>query len=544
MGPKRRISFLAFFLIWARYKGWDVPQHHVRICVWLERFWWHGRVGVLEVFRGAAKSTIVAVFQAWILYLDQSVHILDQAADDKTARKLSRDTRHVLNRHPLCRGMLGRADQAVESINVLGNPDARNASVSAHGVLSNVTSSRAEIVIFDDVEVPKNTRSDAARAHLRERMDEATHILVPGGKKLYIGTPHAFDSIYDEQAAAGADVLKIPLFEQHVRYEQGTDAQKAFPYNFECNRAELHVFTGKGRASRLLVDGVDYKVDRRTVLFQTPPGTVVDIYGPSTWPARFNREDVEFRRTQSRTLNAWDSQYQLEAKPVHQLRLDPDRIIPYNVEPVVTFANGEVRMMLGATRIVGASAYWDCALGKVRGDDSALSLVFTNDRGQLFWHIARAMTGAGDVDAQCRQVRAIVLQYQLLAVTVETNGPGGFVPAILRKHLAGTHCAVLEQFQTGQGEGASKDARILDALEAPLSGRFLWAHIDALDTIEHQMKNWQPGIPGQRDDYLDSGAGAVRQTPVRIGKIVGKVDQVDRPGWRPISGEYDIQIGG
>ena len=205
MGPKRRISFLAFFLIWARYKGWDVPQHHVRICVWLERFWWHGRVGVLEVFRGAAKSTIVAVFQAWILYLDQSVHILDQAADDKTARKLSRDTRHVLNRHPLCRGMLGRADQAVESINVLGNPDARNASVSAHGVLSNVTSSRAEIVIFDDVEVPKNTRSDAARAHLRERMDEATHILVPGGKKLYIGTPHAFDSIYDEQAAAGAE---------------------------------------------------------------------------------------------------------------------------------------------------------------------------------------------------------------------------------------------------------------------------------------------------------------------------------------------------
>ena len=104
MAPKPRISFLAFFLIWARYKGWDVPQHHVRICVWLERFWWHGRVGVLEVFRGAAKSTIVAVFQAWILYLDQSVHILDQAADDKTARKLSRDTRHVLNRHPLCRG--------------------------------------------------------------------------------------------------------------------------------------------------------------------------------------------------------------------------------------------------------------------------------------------------------------------------------------------------------------------------------------------------------------------------------------------------------
>ncbi len=544
MGHNPRISFLAFFLIWARYKGWDVPPHHVRICVWLDRFWRNGRVGVLEVFRGAAKSTIVAVFQAWILYLDQSVHILDQACDDRTARKLSRDTRHVLNRHPLCRGMLERDDQAVESINVAGNPDARNASVAAHGVLSNVVSSRAEIVVFDDVEVPKNTRSDAARAHLRERMDEATHILVPGGKKLYIGTPHAFDSIYDEQIKAGADVLKIQLFEQHVRYEEHTETQRAYKYNFEVNRAHLHVFVGRGKASRLLVDGVDYKVDRRTVIFAAPPGDVVDIYGNSTWPARFDRADVEFRRKESRTLNAFDSQYQLEAKPVHQLRLDPARIIPYALEPVVTFANGEVRMMLGGTRIVGASTYWDCALGKIKGDDSALSVVFTNERGELFWQVARPMKGAGDVDAQCRHVRAIVLQYQLPSVTVETNGAGGFVPAILRKHLAGTHCAVLEVFQTGHGEGAAKDERILDGLEAPLSGRFLWAHVDALDTIEPQMQNWQPGVPGQKDDYLDSGSGAIRQTPVRIGKIVGKVDQHQRPGWRPMSGEYDLKIGG
>lgn len=534
MAESPRISFLAFFLMWADLKGWVVPRLHVTICLWLERLWLNGRAGVLEVMRGAGKSTIVAVFQAWVLYIDASARILDQACDNPTARKLSRDTRGVLRRHPLCKGMLPRDDAAVESINVVGNPDERNPNIAAHGVLSNTTSSRADMVVFDDVEVPKNCRSDDARSMLRERMGEATHILVPGGKKLFIGTPHTHDSIYDEQTAAGVLTLKIPLFEHHVRYEEGATAkQRRFPFNFA---GPLYVWLGRTKDSRLLVEGVDYRVERSAVVFDKAPDRLVDIYAGNAWPDRFDRDDLALRRRDCKTLNTWDSQYQLHAKPLHEVRLDPARIIAYAVEPTILEANGEVRMLLGETRIVGVVARWDCALGKVKGDDSALSVVFTNERGELFWHIAKGLTG--DVDQQCQQVREIMVRYQIGRVTVETNGVGGFVPPILRKHLAGLNCHVDEQAST-----ANKDARILEGLEPPLSGRFLWAHVDALDAFESQMRAWVPGVPGQRDDFLDSGSGAILQTPARIGKPVGKVVEVERREWRPDAGSYKIEIG-
>lgn len=535
---KRRISFAAFFLIWADYKRWQVPALHVEICDWLERLYYHHRVGVLEVFRGAAKSTIVAVFQAWILYIDGQARLLDQAADDRVARKLSRDTRGVLRRHPLCVGMLPRDDQAVESINVVTNTDDRNPSISAHGVLSNVTSARANGAIFDDVEVPKNCRSDAARELLRERMSEATHILIPGGFKLYIGTPHTHDSIYDEQTAAGALTLKKPLFAHHVRYEERITArQRRFPYNFPgVNRSDLYVFAGRTRDARLLVDGVDYKVDRGAVVFTQPPAQLIDIYAGNIWPERFSREEVLHRRRECRTLNAWDSQYQLHAKPIHEIRLDPSRIIPYAALPQLSMANGEVRMMLGQARIVGASVWWDCALGKIHADASAFSVVLTDERGRLYWHVCKDLKG--DIDAQCAEVRRIVLDLGLRSVTVETNGPGGFVPAHLLKALAGTECGVVPHF-----EHHNKDERILDAFEAPLSGGYLWAHVSALDVFEKQMQDWVPKQSGQKDDYIDSGAGAISQTPVRIGKLLGKPSTVSGPDWRPDSGSHEIIIG-
>ena len=434
----------------------------------------------------------------------------------------------------------GWGSAAVESINVLGNPDERNPSVSAAGVLSNVTSARADAAVFDDDEVPKNIRSDEARERLRDQMQESVHILVPGGWRLLIGTPHTHASIYDEHTAGGALTLKIPLLRHHVRYEADlASKQRAFPYNFpNVNRADLLVFLGPTRTGRLLVDGVDYKVDRGAVIFAQPPGQLVDIYAGSAWPERFDREEIAKRRRSCRTLNAWDSQYLLHAKPLHQQRLDPARVIPYDVQPTIVEANGEVRMMLGETRIIGAAAYWDCAVGKVRGDASAFSVVLTNERGQLFWHVCEALEG--DIDNQCRRVREIVERLGLMGVRVETNGVGGFVPAHLRKALAGTECGVDEYPAPSD---TTKDERILDALEAPLSGRYLWAHVDALDVFETQMRDWQPGVRGQKDDFIDSGAGAISQTPIRIGKIRGPVQHARPPDWRPDGGEYEIEIG-
>jgi hypothetical protein len=537
------VSFAVFFVMWSNLRGWKVPDLHVRICLWLENC--TDPVRVLKVFRGAAKSTIFAVYKAWRLYRDRTIRNQIWAADDKTATRLTRDTLAVLRRHPLCAGMLP-PKPGEKFFWVTGSTDFRNPSMEANGVLSNATGSRADAIDFDDIEVPKNIRKPEARESLRSRIDDSTHILVPGGQNTYIGTPHTHDSIYDEQIQGGAAVLEIPLFEHAVRYE-ATDERKDYTFNFKVADDGLYVFVGIGKFARLLVEGWDYKVKGKTVVFAEPPQAVLDIYTGCAWPERFDRADLETRRKKTRTLNGWDSQYQLHAKPSHEMRLDPDRIIEYDVEPQIIHANGGVRMMLGQVQIVGAKCWWDCSLGKVKSDTSALALVFTDAQGRLYWHRAVGLTGdLEELDAkgkliggQCKQAKDLIVKFQLGQLTIETNGPGGFVPAIMRKHLKGTGCGVKEYFTT-----ENKQEKILDAFEAPLSSKFLWAHSSVLaGPAWDEMRDFNPAEKNQPDDYIDSAAGAIKETPVRIGKFIADEPQHMNPvTWRPNEGVYEVEL--
>lgn len=535
-------EFLAFFLKWAEYKKWKVPAVHVRICLWIEAV---KRIGVLLAWRGVAKSNIVGCWIAFRVWKDRNYHGLVQGADDKLARKVSRHAKDVIRKHPWLQAenMINPADWALERFSVVGNEDPRDPSLAAHGITSNVTSSRANEVINDDVEVPKNIRTPEARERVRERLDEQTHILVPGGRKLYVGTPHTHNSLYEQLADEGAELLKLALFEHHVRYEdKATKKQRRFLFPFEPDDAEdLYVFRGM----KLLTEGRDYKVVKKAVVFERSPGMLVDIYAGNNWPERFDRAEIKFRREECRTINAWDSQYQLEAKPVHQIRLDPNRLIPYDMDPAITIANGEVRMLLANVRLVGAVLYWDPALGKKGTHVSATSLVFTDERGNLYWHRTNALSGdIFDEDAkeasQCHQVREIAIKYQLENVHLETNGPGTFIPPLLRKALAGTGCGVIEVVRTSEQQ---KHKYILDALEPPLSGQYLWAHVSMWDgPLIDQMNDWIPGVLNQADDYIDSGAGAVKQTPIRIGKVIGNVKELKKHTWRPSGGPIEVGV--
>ena len=533
-------SFLAFFLRWAEYKRWEVPAFHIKICVWLEKF---ERIGVLLALRGGSKSNLLGCWLAFRMWKDRNYHALVQGADDKLARKVSRHAKDVIRRHPWLRdeNMINAADWALERFSVMGNEDPRDPSCAAHGIMSNVTSSRAHEAINDDVEVPKNIRTPEAREKLRERLDEQTHILIPGGRKLFVGTPHTHDSLYDAHANDGADTLRFPLFSHAVRYENAaTIKQRKFPFNFTPDVPDdLYVFHGE----KLLNDGMDYKVEKKAIVFKVAPGGVVDIYAGNIWPARFTRKEIEFRRKECRTLNTWDSQYQLHSKPVHQIRLDPDRLIAYEEDTKINVANGEVRMLLGNIRIVSGVMYWDVALGKAGSHDSVVSLLLTDERGRLYWHDVRELKGDAydentPANSQCHQVRDMALTYQLENVHVETNGPGTFMPPLLRRALAGTGVGVIEV-----NRKMEKSKYILDALEPPLSGQFLWAHARLWDTkLIDQMRDWIPGVENQEDDYIDSGAGAVKQTPIRIGKVLGNVKHLKKQSWRTASGTHDIAV--
>ncbi len=543
------VDFLTFFVQWARLQGWVVPLLHVRICVWLETCDSPDRV--LMVFRGAAKSTIYAVFKAWKLYRKRSHRSLVWSADGPTAGMLTADVINVLRNHPLCGEMLPRRPGA-RRFWVVGAVDARNPSMRANGVESNATGARADDIDFDDIEVPGNIETPEARLKLRNRISESTHIAVPGSQKTFIGTPHTHDSIYPERIAEGAAVLKIKLFEHAVRFTE-TSKRARFRFNFTPAEDGLYVMAGIYKGARLLEEGADYRVVGQEVVFKHPPGVVIDVCAGCAWPDRFTRKEIALRRKETRTLNAWDSQYQLEAKPLSEVRLDPERMPAYDLEPVILRANGETAMRLGHVRIVGMACKWDPSSGKLKSDVSSLSVVLQDEQGRRYWHRAVTLTGSvaetddrGEriVSGQVLQIVEVVKALHIPRIVVETNGAGTFAPQHLKTALKqarlGWPCGVVARH-----EPINKNKRILEALEGPLSSGTLWAHVSVLDgPLWNQMRDWNPAITDQPDDHLDSGAGAVSQTPERIGRLGADWNPSDSrdEDWRPSGGVHEVEL--
>ena len=542
-------SFAEFFLIWAQLRGWAVPDIHWRAVDWLEH---RGNLACLRCFRGFGKSTILAIYNAWRFYRDPSYRILHQGDQDKTAYKTSRDTKAVLLRHPLTKAWVAAGGMKGEASFwwVPGAEDERNPSMQAAGITSNITSSRCDEAQNDDVEVPRNITNPEAREKMRYRLGEQTHIMVPGARQLFIGTPHTHDSLYDEVERMGADCLTIRMFERSHRVEQATAMRYTLPFRPEW------VFVGFGETARLLADGDDYHLSHSpagpVLVLARRHDALVDCYAGHAWPARFDRAEMLTRRRGCRTINEWDSQYQLHSRPVHETRLDPERIKAYAVEPVLSIANGETCMHLGNARIVGAACRWDPASGKLRSDVSAVAVVLQDDRGRRYWHRAVALTGdvvemAGDgktiTGGQVRQLAELIKSLHLPRVTVETNGIGGFAPAVLRSALqqAGAVCGIKPVTST-----ANKNKRILEAIEPPLASGVLWAHTSVLQgPARDQMRDWNPAVAAQPDDHLDALAGAITDTPERFGRASASglnAPSLVRDDWRPGAGVHEVEF--
>lgn len=539
------VRFIAFFLVWAELKGWAVPAIHIRACAWLAT---RGNLGVLRCFRGFGKSTILAIYNAWRYYEDPTYRILHQGDQDKTAYKTSRDTKAVLMRHPWTRDRFATGIRGEAAFYwVPGAEDERNPSMQAAGITSNITSSRCDEAQNDDVEVPRNIQNPEAREKMRARLGEQTHCMVPGARQLFIGTPHTHDSLYDEMERMGADCLTIKMFDQEHRIESADKASYSLPFK------PTHVFAGIGAPARLLVQGEDYRLTRDGISFARPPGGVIDCYAGHAWPERFSTSEMGDRRRKCKTLNEWDSQYQLHSRPVSETRLDPDKMLPYDAEPAIRYANNSAVMTLGAVRIVGMACRWDPSSGKLGSDVSAVAIVLQDEVGRRYWHRSERLTGdVAEFDAsgkniiggQVWQLCDLVEQFHVPRITVETNGIGAFAPTVLRAALKQRRlrCGVKEE---PAPSGVSKNKRIVESFEPLLqSAGQLWAHVSVLDgPAAVQMRDFNPMTQAQADDYIDAGAAAVTDTPERLlAHVAGIPSAVESDDWRPSGGAHEVAV--
>ena len=555
---KPKISFLAFFLLWAELQGWKVPGFHIQVCIFLENFYLQGRTGLLMLPRGHSKSSILDVLNAWVIYCWPHTQILHQGTTDADAYKCSKGTRDVLEKHPLCFGnhTVGIRQGEVERWFVNGTPEVRYGTMLAKGILSGVTGHRAHFIQNDDVETPQTTANQEQRDKLPKKLAEQTHIAIPGAKKLWIGTPHTHDSIYEKiKKGKKVDQFILKMFEHEKRVEDSVKGQKIL-LNFE----PIHAFSGIGHGSKYLKKDENYtcrKLKNTWEVTLLESNYLVDFYSQGIWEDRFTPEEMEFRRDECKTLNEWDSQYQMHAKPIGDVRLDPDKIIAYDCEPVLKKANGTYVLTIGQRQMVGATAKWDPSSGKLKSDISSVALFFHDALGVKYWHRSLALTGpdiitddhGNIIGGQVWQLCDLVEEFNLTRIVIESNGIGGFAASSLKGALKKRklRCGVTEQHSS-----LNKNKRILDAFEGPLLSGLLWAHISVLEKVvgsiaedspeTKQMREWNPAISSQPDDYLDSAAGAMDLAPERIGKSHDTVNYKEGVNWRTNSGVYEATL--
>ena len=459
---KDGVDFRLFLILWNRVQGQETPHIHLRMADWLQKRWSGGdRRLLLMAFRSCGKSTIVGVFAAWLLYTDPNLRILVLAAEGTLARRMVRNVRRLIERHPLTAGLKPpNADQwAGERFTVLRNLELRDPSMMARGIDANITGSRADMFICDDVEVPNTCDTAEKRRALREILSELEFILSPGGSILYVGTPHSWFTLYADEA----------------RLEAG----EARPFLDGYARLKL---------------------------------PILDAEGNSAWPERYSIEAIERMRSGA-GHHKFASQMLLQPVNIAEGRLNPALLQRY--ESGLDYIRELNRMEIGGRKIVSCSAYWDPAFGG--GDGSVLAVLFADEEGALWLHKIAYLKSAGAEDeatGQCRQVVEIARALYIPSVTVEINGIGKFLPQILRRELgkARVPCAVLER-----SNSRPKDARILEAFETVMAARLLHVHADVLKTpFATEMQEWRPGATRGHDDGLDAVAGALSLQPVRL----------------------------
>lgn len=451
-------SLEEFYAVLAAIDRFDhIPDIHFRFMAFLKDYHnWGNGTGILQAFRNSAKSSVSAAFIVWLLAKDPTTIIVIQSADDITAQRTIEDCKRIITLHPMAAHLRSPNNVwTARGFRVKGATSGRNLSLSARGIFSNVTGGRADWIIYDDVEVPKNAGSAELREKLRGRISEAAHLLNPGGKRLFIGTPHSDESIYPEIIDdQGATSLRIPLFKGEM--------EGSFPF-----------YTGE-----------------------------------TSWPERWTAEEVAIKQSRCKSRAEFLSQYQLIPRSSEEATLDPTLLKTYTAKIEVVESNKSMVRMLNKIALTNVSAFWDPSRGFGR-DGSVLAIVYQDDEGK--YYIDKVLEVKGDAEQQCIWIRDLLVEYRIGAITVETNGVGAFLPETLRKYTRGLDIAVDEQHTKKK-----KVVSIVEAFETPMSAGFMYVHEEVLASpFLSQMRDFPRS---KKDDFIDAPAKAIHLLPILYGR--------------------------
>jgi hypothetical protein len=158
----------------------------------------------IQAFRGVGKSWITGAFVLWTLFNDPEKKIMIISASKERADNMSIFLQKLIIETLWLSHLRPKSDDARWSrisFDVMCSPH-QAPSVKSVGITGQLTGSRADLIVLDDIEVPGNSMTELMREKLLQLCTEAESILTPkdDSRILFLGTPQTVFTVYRKLA--------------------------------------------------------------------------------------------------------------------------------------------------------------------------------------------------------------------------------------------------------------------------------------------------------------------------------------------------------
>ena len=435
----------------------------------------------IQAFRGVGKSWITGAFVLWTLFNNPEKKIMIISASKERADNMSIFLQKLIIETPWLKHLQPKGDDSRWSrisFDVSCSPH-QAPSVKSVGITGQLTGSRADLMILDDIEVPGNSMTEFMREKLLQLCTEAESILTPkpDSRIMFLGTPQTTFTVYRKLAERSYKPFvwparyprKVSQYEGLLAPQLVEDIDKgAKKWEVTDDRFDnddlVEREASMGRSNFMLQFMLDTSLSDAEKFPLKCADLIVTSVNPTTAP-----ESV-----------VWCSDPQNVIKDLPTVGLPGD----YFYSPMQL--QGEWDSYQETICSVDPSG---------RGTDETAAAFISQRNGFLYLHDMRAYRD-GYSDQTLLDILKGCKKYGVSKLLIETNFGDGIVSELFRKHLQQTKQGIdIEEVRAN----VRKEDRIIDSLEPILNQHRL---VIDRSVVEKDFKSNPDAAPEERLLYM------------------------------------------
>ena len=462
----------------------------------------------IQAFRGVGKSWITGAFVLWTLFNDSEKKIMIISASKERADNMSIFLQKLIIETPWLNHLRPKSDDSRwsrVSFDINCSPH-QAPSVKSVGITGQLTGSRADLMILDDIEVPGNSMTELMREKLLQLCTEAESILTPknDSRICYLGTPQTVFTVYRKLGERGYKPFVWP-----ARYPRNQESYEGMLAPALCEDIEIQK-TSSSQPS------LASSSSKRLASSSTPERSSL-VWSP-TDPDRFDDLDL-LEREASMGRSNFMLQFMLDTSlsdaekfPLKCADLVVTSVNPTTAPDTVVWCSDPQNVIkdLPTVGLPGDYFYspmqlngeWTpytetiCSVDPSgRGTDETAACFISQKNGFLYLHEVCAYKD-GYSDRTLLDILRHCKKYNVTKLLIETNFGDGIVGELFRKHLQQTKQNIdVEEVRAN----VRKEDRIIDALEPVMNQHRL---IMDRKVIEWDFKSNPDEAPENRLLYM------------------------------------------